>query len=259
MKKTLLSLLAIVAITSTIVAQNCAPDGQYTAPGVYPDSATNLPTAYVGQPYSEVITAVTPADTCIVIAFPPCTTVPIDSVIVTSVTGLPPGFTIVSENENALPFKFLGGTSSCMLITGNPTVLDTGNYPISVNGTTYATVFGLTQTQPFDVNYYFIDIVDTTGSTVSVNEFAENKFAITQNYPNPFSHISTIEFNTPTAEVVELTVFNLLGKIVKTEKISTNSGKNTYTLNASDYENGVYFYQLSYQTEKITKRFIVNK
>ncbi|MDT8411615.1 MAG: T9SS type A sorting domain-containing protein [Vicingaceae bacterium] len=259
MKKTLLSLLAIIAISSTIVAQNCVPDGQFTAPGVYPDSVTNLPTAYVGQPYSEVITAVTPADTCVVILFPPCQIADIDSVIVTSVTGLPPGFTIVSENENALPFKFLGGTSSCMLITGNPTVLDTGHYPISVNGTTYATVFSLTQTQPFDVNYYFIDIIDTTGSTVSVNELAGNKFAITQNYPNPFNNTSTIEFNTPTAEVVELTVFNLLGKVIRTEKISTNSGKNTYTLSANDYENGVYFYQLTYQAEKITKRFIVNK
>lgn len=259
MKKTLLSLFAIIAISSTIVAQNCMPDPQYTSSGVYPDSVTNLPISYVGQPYNEVITAVTPADTCIVIGFPPCQTVDIDSVIVTSVTGLPPGFTIVSENENALPFKFLGGTSSCMLITGNPTVLDTGNYPISVNGTTYATVFSLTQTEPFNVDYYFIDIVDTTGSTVSVNEFAENKFAITQNYPNPFSNNSTIEFNTPTAEVVEITVFNLLGEEVRTEKISASSGKNTYTLNASNYENGVYFYQLTYQAERITKRFIVNK
>ncbi len=259
MKKTLLSFLAIIAISSTIVAQNCAPDPQYTTSGVYPDSVTNLPTSYVGQPYSEVITAVTPADTCIVIAFPPCQTVYIDSIIVTSVTGLPPGFTIVSENENALPFKFLGGTSSCMLVTGNPTVLDTGHYPISVNGTTYATVFSLTQTQPFDVNYYFIDVVDTTGSTVNVNELAENKFAITQNYPNPFSNTSTIEFNTPTAEVVELTVFNLLGEEIKTERISASVGKNVYTLKANDFENGVYFYQLNYQAERITKRFIVNK
>lgn len=258
MKKTLLSLLAIFAITTTIIAQNCAPDPQYTTSGVYPDSVTNLPIAYAGQPYSEVITAVTPADSCIVIVFPPCQMVDIDSVVVTSVTGLPPGFTIVSQNENALPFKFLGGSSSCMLVTGNPTVLDTGHYPIAVSGTTYATVFSLTQTQPFDVNYYFIDIVDSS-TTVNVNELAENKFAITQNYPNPFSHTSTIEFNTPIAEMVEITVFNLLGKIIKTERFSANSGKNIYTLNASDYENGVYFYQLTYQTEKITKRFIVNK
>lgn len=259
MKKTLLSFLAIIAISSTIVAQNCMPDPQYTTRGVHPDSVTNLPTAYVGQPYNVVLTAVTPADTCIVLFFPPCETVPIDSIIVTSVTGLPPGFSIVSENENSVPFKFLGGTSSCMLITGNPSIADTGHYPIAVNGTAYSTVFSLVQSQPYDVNYYFIDVVDTTGSSVNVNELAENIFAITQNYPNPFSNTSTIEFNTPTAEVVELTVFNLLGEEIKTERISASVGKNVYTLKANDFENGVYFYQLNYQAERITKRFIVNK
>src|SRR5690554_3501801 len=106
-----------------------------------------------------------------------------------------------------------------MLITGNPSIADTAHYPITVNGIAYSTVFSIVQSQPYDVNYYFIDVVDTTGSSVNVNELAENIFAITQNYPNPFSNTSTIEFNPPTAEVVELTVFNLLGEEIKTERI----------------------------------------
>ena len=44
----------------------CTPDPQYSAAGIYPDSATNLSTAYVGQPYSENITIITPNDTDVV-------------------------------------------------------------------------------------------------------------------------------------------------------------------------------------------------
>lgn len=258
MKKILLSLSVIVFASLSLLAQNCTPDPQFTIPGVYPDSVTNLPTAYVGTPYNEVITAVTPADTCIVIVFPPCTTVPIDSVVVTSVTGLPAGFSIVSMNENALPFKFLGGTSSCMLITGNPVASDTGSYPIFVSGTSYATVFGLTQTQPFDVNYYVINIVDTSG-TVGIQDFSANIFQINQNFPNPFNAKSTIEYYLPTSAPATISITNVLGEVISSETLGTVQGINRYTLDASKLGNGVYFYQINYQNQKITKRFIVNK
>lgn len=258
MKKTLLSLFVLFSISSSLLAQNCTPDPQFTVPGVFPDSVTNLPIAYVGTPYSEVITAVTPADTCIVIVFPPCTTVPIDSVVVTSVTGLPPGFNIVSMNENVLPFKFLGGTSSCMLITGNPLTADTGRYNIFVSGTSYATVFGLTQTQPFDVNYYFIDVVDSSGTT-SIEDFTANVFDIKQNFPNPFNTKSTIVYNLPTSAAVTMSIVNVLGEVISSETIGGVQGVNRYTLNADKLESGIYFYQMTYQNQKITKRFIVNK
>ena len=257
MKKILLALTVLFALNS--YGQNCVPDGQYTSPGVYPDSATNLPISYVGSPYNETITAVTPADTCVVVLFPPCTTVPIDSVMVTSVTGLPAGFTIVSMNENTLPFKFLGGTSSCMLVTGNPTVGDTGVYPISVSGTSYATVFGLTQTSPFDVDYYSIRIIDTTSSTTGIEDFSKNTFGIKQNFPNPFSSTSTIEYYLPSNAIVNISIVNVLGEVLISENLFGNQGLNTYKLNASKLNSGIYFYQMTYQKEKITKRFIVNK
>ena len=47
-------------------SQGCSPDPQYSVAGIYPDSATNLSTAYVGQPYSENITIITPNDTDVV-------------------------------------------------------------------------------------------------------------------------------------------------------------------------------------------------
>lgn len=253
MKKLLLSLITVVVFTA-LNAQNCTPDGAFTAPGVYPDSATNMAAGMVGVPYSETITTITPVDTCVVVLFPPCTTVPIDSVMVETVTGLPPGLTIVSMNENTLPFKFPGGSSSCMLISGTPTTA--GTYPIQVHGTSYATVFTLTQTQPFDVNYYSITILP---NTVGIDELSANTFSVSQNAPNPFSNTSIIEYMMPTAGKVTVEVRNILGELVFSDIKSVSKGLNKYQLNAANFTNGVYFYQLTHGGEVVTKRFIVNK
>lgn len=253
MKKLLLSFIALAAFT-VVNAQNCTPDGMYTTSGVYPDSATNLAVATVGVPYSQTITTVTPADTCIVVLFPPCTTVPIDSVVVETVTGLPPGLTIVSMNENSLPFMFPGGSTSCMLVSGTPT--QSGVYPIQVHGTSYATVFTLTQTQPFDVNYYTITVLP---STVGMDEFSTTKFEVKQNSPNPFSNNSTVEYFVPSAGKVGVEIRNILGELVYAESTNAQQGINRHQLNASKFTNGVYFYQINYNNSVITKRFIVNK
>ena len=207
MKKILLSLIALVSINIAI-AQNCTADPQYTAPGVYPDSATGLAPAIVGVPYAETITTITPVDTCIVIVFPPCTTVPIDSVVIDNFTGLPPGFSVVSENQNGLNFVFLGGTASCMLITGTASAVDVGNWPLTVSGLSWATVLGVPTSQPFNVDYYSIDIVMPSG----VESFSGNEFEVRQNIPNPFNNTSEIEFYLPQENNVSISIYNVLGK-----------------------------------------------
>ena len=61
MKKILLILtLAFIFIGANA---QCTPDSQYTIAGIYPDSATGLPNAMVGQAYNEVITIISPVDT----------------------------------------------------------------------------------------------------------------------------------------------------------------------------------------------------
>ena len=254
MKKLILSLIA-TTFMSFAIAQNCTPDGQYTLPGVYPDSATGLSIATVGVPYAETITTVTPADTCIIIVLPPCTTVPIDSVVVDVVTGLPPGFTVVSENELNLPFKFLGGVSSCMLITGTASPGDEGIYPLNVTGLSWGTVLGVPTSQPFVVDWYQIEVVLATG----VEGFNGNEFQVKQNTPNPFNNSSSIEYYLPQANNVNINIYNVLGETIKSEEINGTQGSNSYSLNATDFSNGIYFYNLTFANQTITKRFVVNK
>ena len=254
MKKLLLSFCSILAFT-ILSAQNCTPDPQYTAPGVYPDSATGLQPAIVGVPYSETITTITPVDTCMVLLFPPCTVIPIDSVVIESFVGLPPGFTVKSMNENNLNFVFPGGSTSCMIITGTANPGDEGVYPLAVSGKSWARVFGASTSQPFNVDYYSITVQAATG----VNELSSTKFSVAQNAPNPFNNISNIEYMMPTSGKVTVEVRNILGELVFSDVKTVSKGLNKYQLNAANFTNGVYFYQLSHGGEVVTKRFIVNK
>ena len=254
MKKILLAFIALMTI-NVAMAQNCTADPQFTTPGVYPDSLTGLPVAIVGIPYNETITTITPVDTCIVLLFPPCTVIPIDSVVIDNFTGLPAGFTVVSEFQNGLNFVFPGGSTSCMLITGTATAGQVGSYPLTVSGLSWATVLGTPTSQPFNVDYYTLEIVLPT----SVDEFSKNTFEVKQNRPNPTGDLSIVEYYLPEANQVTISVFNLLGKVIKSENLIGTTGSNKYNLDASNLTNGIYFYSLTYANNTITKRFVVNK
>ena len=61
----------IITITLSLVViglrAQCLPDMQFTVAGIYPDSATGLSNAYVGQLYQQNITIIVPTDTPIVV------------------------------------------------------------------------------------------------------------------------------------------------------------------------------------------------
>ena len=98
MRKILLSLIMVGGIIAGANAQ-CTPDPQYTTSGIYPDSATGLPPAYIGHSYDVVITAVVPTDT---MGFT------IEYIELTGVGGLPPNFTYQCNPSNC---QFPGGSS----------------------------------------------------------------------------------------------------------------------------------------------------
>src|SRR5690606_26045929 len=97
--------------------------------------------------------AVVPADTCVDILGPPfpCQTLSLDSIVVENVTGLPPGLTFVCANPQC---QFLGGTTSCGIISGTPPNGSAGLYPLTIELTGYVGGFGVPN--PFTLTYYSI-------------------------------------------------------------------------------------------------------
>lgn len=71
-------------------------------------------------------------------------------------------------------------------------------------------------------------------------------FQLEQNYPNPFNPTTTIQFQIPSSQFVDLSIYNLLGKKVATMVHKRQAaGKHQVVWNAEGVASGVYYYQLS--------------
>jgi hypothetical protein len=95
------------------------------------------------------------------------------------------------------------------------------------------------------------NIIDGTG-------FIESIGSLSQNYPNPFSSSTQIEYElTKNAEVI-IEIADLTGRIVMTiEEGQRGPGKYLYSLNADLLDAGVYFYTLKAGEFKEQKKMIV--
>ena len=79
----------------------------------------------------------------------------------------------------------------------------------------------------------------------------QDKYELYQNYPNPFNPSTKIQFKLPESSMVELSIIDVNGGLVK-KIINKYMTAGSYSINfeASDLSSGIYFYQL--KTEKFT-------
>ena len=104
--------------------------------------------------------------------------------------------------------------------------------------------------------------VFTTGNGITaVGELGEGPltFVLSQNYPNPFNPTTDIAFRIPTAGLVTLRVYDVLGRRVATlvDKIE-RPGYYNARFNGAGLPSGVYFYRLTTPTNsKILKMILL--
>jgi hypothetical protein len=92
-------------------------------------------------------------------------------------------------------------------------------------------------------------------------------FELYQNYPNPFNPSTTISYNINKNEIVNLSVYDVSGKLVRV--LINNEFKpagrylvnfNTNNLNnTSGLSSGIYYYRLSTGNESVTRKMILIK
>jgi hypothetical protein len=85
-------------------------------------------------------------------------------------------------------------------------------------------------------------------------------FSLSQNYPNPFNPVTNIEFGIPESGLVNLTVYDLLGReaaVLVNE--SLKPGKYQVDFNASLLASGIYFYTITSGDFIETRKMILTK
>ena len=110
---------------------------------------------------------------------------------------------------------------------------------------------------------YRLKIINTDGSftysnLVSLNVVFKNE--LEQNYPNPFSSESNIEFTTNSSGFVRLVVYNILGqkiKILLNKYLS--SGRYSIKINSANFPSGLYLYELRINGFESIKKMVIIK
>lgn len=138
-------------------------------------------------------------------------------------------------------------------VAGKGTTSEPNSYSFSSPAITRTSLFRLKQID-LDGKYAYSKSIEVEGVKIS-------EFKLYQNYPNPFNPTTVISFNLPKAEKVELKVFDMLGREVKTliNNEAKSEGLHQITFDASNLSNGIYFYQITAGSFKQNKKMLLVK
>ena len=121
--------------------------------------------------------------------------------------------------------------------------------------------FGHTDTSStgYDSEYWVLKIRDGQTAVNNINVLPEQSIII-GNFPNPFNAITTIRFALPEPQFVNLTIYDLLGRKIRTlVDEHKQAGNHSITFDARNLSTGVYFYRLRAGNAVETKRMVLLK
>jgi len=85
-------------------------------------------------------------------------------------------------------------------------------------------------------------------------------FKLSQNYPNPFNPVTTISYQLPKSEFVNMSIYNVAGQLVETLLNGhKNAGYHSVLWNASGVSSGLYFYRIEAGEYTETKKCLILK
>lgn len=223
---------------STVSAQPCVVDNQYTSPGIYPSDT--LQDMQVGQATSQVIQFVFPDDT-VLFGF----TLPFDSFKVSNVSAIPPGINWeCNANHPTCLYVTTPGqlTRGCVKMDGTPLAQNPAfpNYDsIIVTGTAYVTVpfVGVTPVAQ-DISVYY----RISGASAADSPFANAGLEIA---PNPVSATANVRYNLSADADVTVTVVDLMGREISVLHTGMQrQGEQEVMLDSKNLSSGTYLLKL---------------
>jgi hypothetical protein len=110
-----------------------------------------------------------------------------------------------------------------------------------------------------EMDFWYIDgyTIDMPVNTPELEAGAVN-FSVGQNFPNPAVTSTQILVTAQTDLPIELTVSNLLGQTVYSDRADSRALAHTFNVNVSDLTPGVYMYTVKIGSNAVTKKMLVD-
>ena len=95
--------------------------------------------------------------------------------------------------------------------------------------------------------------------SVSIKNTAVSSFSVGQNIPNPAHNTTIIPFSLPENGNVVFELYSITGQLLHKETVSSQKGDNYIEYNTFGLPSGIYFYSVSYNNQRLTKKMVVRK
>jgi len=107
--------------------------------------------------------------------------------------------------------------------------------------------------------YLFARLAGWDGNAMGITEEVQNQMLL-QNFPNPFSGSTTIEYTLKIPNTVQINIYNLLGNKIKTlVNESQEAGVHQVVFKAENLSDAIYYYEFTAGKIKQTKKMILLK
>ena len=155
-------------------------------------------------------------------------------------------------------FLSIGWRAAHFAIAADYSIDDNGTYTIPY---TFMEMDVTDVAQPVQYKYiqdFSFSEADFTVQGVEENIVSKALFDVSQNYPNPVNGQTYFTVSLDEGTDLNLEVTSITGQLISKREIGYKSaGTHTLTINANDLSAGVYFYSVSTETNKITRKMIV--
>jgi len=105
--------------------------------------------------------------------------------------------------------------------------------------------------------------LDKDGNITAIdnkNETIPVEFSLQQNYPNPFNPETTINYTLPESGIIQLKIFDVLGRELKTlVNEFSGSGLHSVKWDGSSYSSGVYFCSITFKGKTLNNKMLLMK
>jgi len=162
-----------------------------------------------------------------------------------SVMNLPPGIEYFSTAD-----KFYPDTAYCIQLTGTPT--ETGVFDLAIYITATVDFGGPLEAQVVNDTSISITVVEELG----IDPAQLSEFQVFQNFPNPFSEVTRLSYYIPYQDMIELSVFNILGVLVHQESEVAYPGKHNFSFDGSELQPGTYLYRVETSDQLVAGKFL---
>ena len=99
----------------------------------------------------------------------------------------------------------------------------------------------------------FQTTINSIDDVLSTNDLIRTELNI---YPNPASEKINVEFSSINSEKVKYTIYNEVGRVVKSNTENINVGLKNLVINVGSLKSGLYFVSLELKDGIVTKQFI---